>query len=83
MEGLEKLSRELDEASRAFKSLDGDIAQVRVVPGDDASVQAAIRQIEEAIDKKAAPYRNNPFVSPVVAKLKEKYRDHILKLGQA
>ena len=45
MEGLEKLSRELEEASRAFKSLDGDIAQVRVVPGDDASVQAAIRQI--------------------------------------
>ncbi|CAJ0699301.1 hypothetical protein [Ralstonia wenshanensis] len=82
MEGLEKLTRELDEASRAFKSLDGDIAQVRVVPGDDASVQAAIRQIEEAIDRKAAPYRNNPFVSPVVAELKEKYRDHIIKLGQ-
>lgn len=83
MEGLEKLTRELDEASRAFKSLDGDIAQVRVVPGDEASVQAAIRQIEEAIDKKAALYRNNPFVSPVVAELKEKYRDQIIKLGQA
>ncbi len=82
MDGLEKLTKELDEASRAFKSLDGEIAQARVVPGDDASVQAAIRQIEEAIDKKAAPYHNNPFVSSVVAQLKEKYRDHILKLGQ-
>lgn len=82
MEGLEKLTKELDEASRAFKSLDGEITQVRVVPGDDASVQAAIRQIEEAIDNKAAPYHNNPFVSSVVTQLKEKYRDHILKLGQ-
>lgn len=82
MEGLEKLTNEFDEASRAFQSLDGEIAKIRVVGGDGASVQAAIKQMEEAIDSKAARYHNNPLVSSLVAQLKETYRDHIIKLGQ-
>ncbi|WP_197340902.1 hypothetical protein [Ralstonia solanacearum] len=82
MEGLEKLTKEFDEASRVLKSLDGEIATVPVVPGDDASIQAAIRRIEQAIDSKAARYRNNPLVSALVTQLKETYRDHILELGR-
>lgn len=81
-QGLDGFARQLEEASRAFKSLDGEIAQVRVVPGDHASVQAAIEQIEAAIDSKAAPYRGNPFVDPVVKALKEKYREHIIERGR-
>lgn len=82
MEGLEKLTKEFDEASRVFQPLDGEIATVPVVPGDDASIQAAIRQIEQTIDSKAARYRNNPLVSALVTQLKETYRDHILELGR-
>lgn len=82
MDGLEKLTKQLEEASRAFKSLDGEIAQVRVVPGDQNSVQTAIKQIEDAIDRKATPYHGNQLVASVVKQLKEKYRDHIIKLGR-
>lgn len=82
IDGLDKLKRQLEEASRAFKSLDGDIAKVSVVPGDQVSVQAAIRQMETAIDRKAASYRGNPLVDPVVKQLKERYRDEITKRGR-
>ncbi|KAB0632491.1 hypothetical protein WT67_00595 [Burkholderia stagnalis] len=82
LKGLDKLTRQFDEASRAFKSLDGEIATVRVVPGDEASVQAAIREMEAAIDQKAAPYLGNPLVDPVVKQLKVKYREHIIKRSQ-
>ncbi|REE18354.1 hypothetical protein B0G71_1362 [Paraburkholderia sp. BL27I4N3] len=81
-EGLDGLVRQLKDAARAFESLNGDIAQVPVVPGDQASVQAAIGQMEAAIDRKAAPYRGNPFVDPVVKVLKEKYREHIIERGR-
>ena len=82
IEGLDKLKRQLDEASRAFRSLDGEIAKVSVVPGDQASVQAAIREMEAAIDRKAAPYRGNPLVDPVVKQLKAKYREHLIRRSQ-
>lgn len=82
IDGLDKLKRQLEEAGRAFKSLDGDLAKVSIVPGDPASVQAAIRQMEAAIDRKAAPYRGNPLVDPVVKQLKARYRDELTKRGR-
>jgi hypothetical protein len=80
--GLDDLVRQLKDAARAFESLNGEIAQVRVVPGDQASVQAAIEQIEAVIDQKTALYRGNPFLEPVVKALKEKYREHIIERGR-
>ncbi|WP_322083380.1 hypothetical protein [Burkholderia sp. BCC1972] len=81
LKGLDQLTKQLNEASRAFQSLDGEIATVHVVPGDPASMQAAIRQMEAAIDRKAAPYRGNPLVDPVVKQLKARYRDELIKRG--
>jgi hypothetical protein len=82
VDGLDGLVRQLKDASQAFESLNGEIARVRVVPGDQASVQAAIEQMEAAIDQMAASYRGNPFVDPVVTALKEKYREHIIERGR-
>ncbi|WOD14363.1 hypothetical protein [Paraburkholderia kirstenboschensis] len=82
IKGLDGFVRQLKDASRAFESLKGEIAPVSVVPGDQASVQAAIEQIEAAIDQRAAPYRGNPFVDPVVKAFKEKYREHIIERGR-
>lgn len=42
--GLDKLTKQAEEASRAFQSLDGEIGKVSIVPGDEASMQAAIRE---------------------------------------
>ncbi|GBH24906.1 hypothetical protein [Burkholderia vietnamiensis] len=82
LNGLDKLTRQLDEASRAFQSLDGEIASVRVVPGDEESVQAAIREMEAAVDQKAAQYRGNPLVDRVVEQLKARYREHIIERSE-
>lgn len=81
-EGLDGFVRQLKDASRAFESLKGEIAQVPVVPEDQASVQAAMERMEAAIDQKAAPYRGSPFVDPVVKALKEKYREYIIERGR-
>lgn len=82
LKGLDQLSKQLDEASRAFQSLDGEIATVHVVPGDEASLQAAIQEVEAAIDRKAGPYRSNPLVAPMIKQLKAKYREHLIKRSQ-
>lgn len=82
LKGLDQLTKQLNDASRAFQSLDGEIATVHVVPGDEASLQTAIREVEAAIDRKAAPYQSNPLVAPVIKQLKAKYREHLIKRSQ-
>jgi hypothetical protein len=57
--GFDKLQRELEDAQRAFKSLDGTIAKIDCDPSDPQNVQDAIRQMEAAIDSKTAAYRGN------------------------
>ena len=57
--GLDQLQRQLEEAQRALNSLDGTIDTLKFNPNDPQSVQAAIQQMEAAIDSKIAPYRNN------------------------
>ena len=79
LKGLDQLTKQLNDASRAIQSLDGEIATVRIVPGDEASVQAAIREMEAAIDRKTALYRGNPLVDSMVTQMKAKYREHIIE----
>ena len=70
---LYQMRLRVEEACRAFRSLDRELAKINLTPGDAASVEAAIRQIEAAIDRKAAPFRGNTFVDPYVKPLKDKY----------
>jgi hypothetical protein len=74
--GLEKLQRELEEATRAIRSLDGPIANLSVNPNNPS---AAIREMELAIDRKVAPYAGNTFVSQLVRDMKSKFRERILE----
>jgi hypothetical protein len=76
--GLDQLQRQLEEAGKAFQALDGEIAAVRFDPADPVSVEAAVAQVEDAIDAKIAPYRGNAMVENVAAQMKEKYREQIL-----
>lgn len=75
--GLDKLQRQLDEASKAFSALDGEVATLSFDPDDDASVAAAISTMEKVIDAKAKPYRSNPMVMGIVAALKAKYASQL------
>ena len=77
--GLEKLQKELEEAQRAFAALDGQITTLNFNPVDPESVQEAIRQMEAAIDAKAAPYKNNQLVQKIIPSLKDRYRQAILE----
>jgi hypothetical protein len=77
--GLDKLQQQLEDAQRAPRALDGEIATVRFNPEEPGSVEAAIRTMEAAIDTKVGPYRNNASVLSIVPQLKEKYRAAILE----
>lgn len=82
--GLDKLQRELDDASRALGALDGSIATLRFDPKDETSVDGAIQEMEQAIDRKIAPWRNNALVANIAAGMKKSYRAAILeKAAQA
>jgi hypothetical protein len=70
---LYQMRRQVEDACRAFDSLDRELAKISLTPGDPASVEAAIRRMEAAIDRKAAPFRGNPFVEPHLKPLKDKY----------
>ena len=79
IKGLDKLQRDLEDAQRAFQSLDGTIATLKFNPGDPYSVQSAIRQMEAAIDSKTVAYRGNALVPKVAKAMKDKYRERIIR----
>ena len=78
IKGFDKLQRDLEDAQRAFQSLDGTIATLRFNPNDPQSVQNTIREMETAIDSKTAAYRGNALVAKVAKAMKNKYREKIL-----
>lgn len=77
--GLDKLQRELRDVQRALGQLDGTIGTISFNPQDPASVQRAIREMEQMIDRKILPYRSNPLVSTVATAMKEQYRKSLLE----
>ena len=78
--GLKKLQRDLKEAARAMRSLDGNIANLSVDPNNP---NAAIREMELAIDRKVAPYTGNALVSQLVRDTKKKFRGETLAVARA
>jgi hypothetical protein len=75
--GLDKFAREMDELAKFSKAIDGNLVTVKYNPDDPASVQAAIWQMETAVDAKAAPYRSNKLVIDLASKSKEQFRQAI------
>lgn len=75
--GLDKLTREMDELAKFTKAIDGNFVTVKFDPHDPASVRAAIRQMEAAVDAKSAPYRSNKLVMDLAVKSKEQFRQGI------
>ena len=77
MQGLDKLTRQLDEAGKAAKALDGDLTTVNFDPSSAASVKEAVRQMERAIDQKVSRWRGNPLVDELVKKTKAAMQEQI------
>ncbi len=76
---LDKLQREFEQAQRAFKSLDGEITRLKFEPNDQVSVNAALRQLDNAFDAKMRPYRGNALVEGIAKEVKGGLRKDFLK----
>jgi hypothetical protein len=81
--GFDKLSRQLEDAQKAFAELDGELGTVSFTPDDPASIENAIRQVEEMIDDRVGRYASNPFVAPLIEGAKEQYREAIIEKAAA
>lgn len=75
---LDKLQRELTDATKALEALEGQITEVRYNPDDPSSVEGAIAQVEAAMDVKIGPYRGSNIVEQPAQNMKAKYREQIL-----
>jgi hypothetical protein len=60
-------------------SLDGEIATLRFNPNDPASVQQALREMEQALESKTAAYSSNALVAKIAEEAKEAFRKRILE----
>ncbi len=81
--GLDQLTRQLDDAQRAFESLDGELGTVSFDPHDAASIEAAVQKVEAMIDERLGSYASNPIVGPMAEQMKEKYRAAIIEKAAA
>lgn len=78
LEGFDRLQNQLQEASTAITSLEGELGQVKFDPEDPESIETAIQQVGAIVDERLGSYSSNPIVSSISASLKEKYREMIL-----
>jgi predicted nucleotide-binding protein len=81
--GLDQITRQLEEVAKVAEALNGDLAEVKFDPLDASSVDAAIAEMESAIDAKAGAYRGNPHVDELIENTKEHFRKEILARASA
>jgi Predicted nucleotide-binding protein containing TIR-like domain len=79
IEGLSKLQKQFEDAGRAFEALDGEITAVQFNTSDQASLEAAIADLERTVDAKIAAFAGNPIVDTLARQLRDKYRQHIME----
>jgi saccharopine dehydrogenase-like NADP-dependent oxidoreductase len=76
LKGLDALKARLADTEKGTRALAGDI-ELTFNTHDDEAVAAAIRQVEQTIDERAAPYRGNLQVIQIAQEMKRRYIDHI------
>jgi hypothetical protein len=77
LSGFDDLQTTLNDAQRAIESLNGDFATLRI---DPENPQAAVAEMERAVDAKLAQYKGNPIVEQIAEESKEHFRSGILAL---
>ena len=83
IQGLDGLTRGLEELQRALEKLDGDIANVSFDPHDPESIERVIEQLCTAVDKKVSGHAHSQAVMSIAGKLKEAGRNAILERAAA
>lgn len=77
IKGLDKLTRQLEDAQKAAARLDGELGKIAFDPGDLASVETAISTAKSLIDERLAGFHGNPLVAQMAAGLKAHFEDAI------
>ncbi|WP_439868579.1 hypothetical protein [Pseudomonas syringae] len=83
LKGLDQFQRQLKEAEKVLKNLDGDLCTVNFDPNDPQSIEEAIQQVETVIDERTGRFASNPIIEPLAAEMKERYRSEILERATA
>ena len=83
IDGLDKLTRDLEAAQKALSELDGELGAVGMDPHDPASIEAAIQEAARLIDERIVPYASNPLVAQLVESVKEAQRERLLERAAA
>lgn len=76
--GFDKLQRQLKDAQKALSAIDGELGKVHFNPDDPASIDGAIKEMENILDERVGQYASNPIVAPLIEGAKESYRQAIL-----
>lgn len=77
--GFEKLSRQLQEAQKALREIDGIIGTVSFDPTNPQSIEAAMQHVDMLVDERLAQYSSNPIIGPLAKQTKEHFRQAILE----
>lgn len=83
IEGLNELTETMDQVSKFASELDGELAHVSFDPNDPLSIEAAIQELNDAVDAKAKGYEGNDWVTEIAETLKENGRAQILEKAAA
>ena len=78
--GLSEVTRNMEQLKRA---LDGAVAKASFDPFNPQDVERVLREIEQKVDFKMAPYILSPGAREIAAGLKEEYRKAILHKAEA
>ncbi|MCS3731221.1 hypothetical protein [Bradyrhizobium betae] len=81
--GFGELAKKMDELAKFTEELNGEIARVAFDPSDPSSIEAAIQELNNAIDAKAARYERNDWAANVAEQVKEWGRSKILERAAA
>jgi hypothetical protein len=79
LKGLDQVKKNIEQITKAARSLDGEIARLRFDPKDPSDVNRAVRELERKFDAKVAPYGSNSAVREIVTGLKKEFRKGLLK----
>jgi SepF-like predicted cell division protein (DUF552 family) len=81
--GLDAFTQKMDQLAQFAEEVDGELATVAFDPIDPSSIEAAISEMESAIDQKAASYGGNDMVADLVEQMKANLREQILEKAAA
>jgi len=73
----DEMTRILEEAAEGLKALEDEVITAGFDPDDPASVDAAIRHIDDTIDAKVAKFRGNRLVEEAADAIKAECRANI------